>query len=121
MVTKEELAAELLKGRDLISKGAYDEAAEALSTTCEKYVSKYGEMACETAESYLRYGIALTREVEMEEEKAGGQDVLGASVPKEIATGVAPDAPAAEGEGAAAEGDAKAEDKAGEGEGEEGE
>eukprot|EP00283_Hemiselmis_rufescens_P010826 CAMPEP_0173436300 /NCGR_PEP_ID=MMETSP1357-20121228/15868_1 /TAXON_ID=77926 /ORGANISM="Hemiselmis rufescens, Strain PCC563" /LENGTH=98 /DNA_ID=CAMNT_0014401365 /DNA_START=81 /DNA_END=373 /DNA_ORIENTATION=- len=97
MVTKEELEAELLKGRELIRTRAFVEAAEALSATCEKYCTKYGEMASETAESYLRYGIALAREVEMEEEMNGGQDVFGASVPKEIATGVAPEAPAAEG------------------------
>ena len=39
--------------------------------------------------SLLQYGTALLREVEDKEENAGGQDVFGASVPKEVCTGAA--------------------------------
>ncbi len=52
--TEEELMAELEAGRELVRKGKHSEASEKLSAVLQKYVEKYGDMAVECADAWLR-------------------------------------------------------------------
>ncbi len=53
-ISEEELMAELEAGRELVRKGKHSQASEKLSAVLQKYVEKYGDMAVECADAWLR-------------------------------------------------------------------
>ena len=108
------------EGVALYKAKEYTKAAELLSEVVEQLAALHGDLAPECADAYFQYGRALLAEVEEREEREGGQDVLGGTVPKEVPTGVAPDSEGGTQDGAASGQVPKGKDEEGEDEGDEG-